>query len=277
MSNLEIHDIVNLDQYPIIDNQSVAYQALVENMAEQYARDSSCLLPNFILPKAVAEMASEASDVSVDSFRSDNLHNSYLEHDNADFPKDHPRRRLERTALNVVGCDQLYPDGGLVTLYKWEPLRRFMSDILGYPSLYRLADPMGAITINVMNEGDNHGWHYDESLFTISVMLQASEEGGEFEYVPGLRSPHHDDYETLGQVLDGTYDNSVKIPITPGALLLFGGHYLLHRVTNVKGAKTRFITTLCFKDKPGITNSPKVRELFYGRQEPIYTHDFVDR
>jgi len=101
MSNLEIHDIVNLDQYPIIDNQSAAYQALVENMAEQYARDSSCLLPNFILPKAVAAMASEASDVSTDAFRSDNLHNSYLEHDNADFPKDHPRRRLERTSLNV--------------------------------------------------------------------------------------------------------------------------------------------------------------------------------
>ncbi|MBL6603393.1 MAG: hypothetical protein ISP46_04590 [Alphaproteobacteria bacterium] len=116
MSNLDIHDIVNLEQYPIIDNQSAAYKELVAKMANQYATESSCLLPNFILPKAVEAMASEASDVSKDSFRCDNLHNSYLEHDNTDFPKDHPRRRLERTALNVVGCDQLYPNGELVTL-----------------------------------------------------------------------------------------------------------------------------------------------------------------
>lgn len=275
MEENRIEDIVNLNKYPILDNKTDQYKSLVSNMAAQYSRDSACLLSDFLLPDAIDAMAREAKDVSKDSFRCDDQHNCYLEKDNAKFPIDHPRRRLERTTLNVVGCDQLYPSGALVTLYKWDPLRQFIADILDYKNLYRLADPMGAMTINVMNEGDNHGWHYDEALFTVSVMLQAPENGGEFEYVPGLRSDTHDDYETLNDVLNDSYKKSVKIPITPGALLLFGGHYLLHRVTNVKGSKTRFITTLCYRDRPGVTNSPEVRELFYGRQEPIYNHNFL--
>ncbi|MBL6783269.1 MAG: 2OG-Fe(II) oxygenase [Alphaproteobacteria bacterium] len=275
MDENRIEDIVNLAKYPILDNQTDAYKQLVARMAAQYSDNSACLLSDFLLPQAVNAMAAEAHDVSKGAFRCDDHHNCYLEKDDPSFAIDHPRRKLERTTLNVVGCDQLYPSGALVTLYKWDPLRRFIADILGYRALYRLADPMGAMTINVMNEGDNHGWHYDEALFTVSVMLQAPENGGEFEYVPGLRSDTHDDYEGLDNVLNGAHTNSVKIPITPGALLLFGGHYLLHRVTNVKGDKTRYITTLCYRDRPGVTNSPKVRELFYGRQEPIYTHDFL--
>jgi hypothetical protein len=173
------------------------------------------------------------------------------------------------TRLDVVGCDQLAHDGALWGLYGWNPLRDFIGAVLGYEDFHRFADPIGAMTINVMNEGDGHGWHYDEAMFTVSVMLQAPEAGGQFEYVRGLRDSGDDNYDRLGGVLAGAATDTTTIPITPGALLLFGGRNLLHRVTGVEGSRTRYITTLCYRDRPGVTNSPDVRELFYGRREPL--------
>ena len=82
------------------------------------------------------------------------------------------------TRLDVVGCDQLAYDGALWGLYGWDPLRDFIGAVLGYEDFHRFADPIGAMTINVMNEGDGHGWHYDEAMFTVSVMLQAPKRVG---------------------------------------------------------------------------------------------------
>jgi hypothetical protein len=48
-------------------------------------------------------------------------------------------------------------------------------------------------------------------------------------------------------------------------MLLFAGYYQLHRVSPVKGETTRYVSTLCYKDRPGVCNSPEVQQLFYGR------------
>jgi len=38
-----------------------------------------------------------------------------------------------------------------------------------------------------------------------------------------------------------------------------------HRVTPIKGDTTRYVGTLCYKDRPNVMNSPEVQKLFYGR------------
>lgn len=265
----EISQLVNLETYPIADPASLARKALVEEIGQIYLRDGVCLMPGFLTTTAVDMMAEEAARASGDAYRCDDTHNVYLEHDDNNLPLYHPRRQLQRTRLDVVGCDQLAREGALWSIYDWDPLCDFIGAVLGYNDFYRFADPIGAMTINVMNEGDAHGWHYDEAMFTVSVMLQAPEAGGQFEYVRGLRDSGDDNYERLGGVLTGAMTDTTTIPITPGALLLFGGRNLLHRVTGVEGARTRYIVTLCYRDRPGVTNSPAVRELFYGRSEPL--------
>ncbi|MDA7792354.1 hypothetical protein N8979_00915 [bacterium] len=271
MTRLPIDHLVNLDAYPIADPDSPECQALVAQMAQRYAEESVCLMPGFLTEKAVKLMAAEATAATPGSFRCDDTHNVYLERDDQSLPEGHPRRRRETTRLNVVGCDQLAHDGGLWSLYGWDPLRDFIGRVLGFDDFHRFADPIGAMAINVMNETDMHGWHFDEALFTVSVMLQAPDGGGKFEFVRGLRNDQHDDYQGLGTVLDGQATDITKILITPGALLLFGGRNLLHRVTGVQGERTRFIATLCYRDRPGVTNSKEVRQLFYGRSEPVVT------
>lgn len=269
MTNLAIEQMVNFDNYPIIDHDSAEYRDLVEKMRQIYAQESVCLLPDFLTPKAVSIMVDEAERAAEAAYRCDDTHNPYLERDDASLPADHPRRRREATRLDVVGRDQLPGNGALSNLYGWDPLRDFIGDVLGFDDFHRFADPIGALTINAMGEGDGHGWHFDEALFTISVMLQAPEGGGHFEFVRGLRGDGHDDYDGLGKVLDGAASKITEIPITPGALLLFGGRNLLHRVSDVKGNNTRYVAILCYRDRPGVTNSPEVRQLFYGRSEPL--------
>jgi len=266
---LPLDRIVDLDAYPIADPESAEARDLIERMAKRYADNGACLLPGFLTPEAVAAMAVEAEAVRPDAFRCDDSHNPYLEPDTADFPPAHPRRRREATKLDVLGCDQLPLESPLMRLHAWEPLAVFLGRVLGYDRLHCFADPVGAVTVNVMDEGDCHGWHFDEAQFTISVMLQAPEGGGYFEYVPGLRGDDFDDYDALDRVLGGDRSNVTTIPITPGALLLFGGRNLLHRVTTVDGARTRHVAVLCYRDRPGMANSAEVRKLFYGRTEPL--------
>ena len=73
-------------------------------------------------------------------------------------------------------------------LYQSNKIRDFLGDVLGFDAFYRLADPIGAMTVNVMSSGHSHGWHFDEALFTVSVMLQSAQSGGEFEYLHGVKN-----------------------------------------------------------------------------------------
>jgi hypothetical protein len=116
-----------------------------------------------------------------------------------------------------------------------------------------------------MGKGQNHGWHYDESQVTITLMIQEPESGGIFECVPDLRNEDNDKYSKLGSILGGAEDGILSLPVEPGDILIFAGFYSLHRVTPVTGNKTRYVATLCYKDRPGVMNSSEVQQIFYGR------------
>ena len=112
--------------------------------------------------------------------------------------------------------------------------------------------------------GGEHGWHFDESEFTVTLMLQAPESGGTFEYVPQIRGAA-DEKEIVASVLDGDRNRVVEMPFTPGTLLIFGGNQTIHRVTRVRGKRPRLVPVLCFSEQQDQKNSATVRKLFWGR------------
>jgi hypothetical protein len=152
-------------------------------------------------------------------------------------------------------------------LYQWDPLKEFIGHVLGKESFHRFADPFGACSVNVFVNGGQHGWHFDESEFTVTLLLQAPETGGEFEYVPMIRGVENEK-EIVRNILDGGRENVVKLPFTPGTLLIFGGRQTLHRVTRIRGEKPRLVPVLCYSETPGMENSESVRKLFWGRANP---------
>ena len=64
----------------------------------------------------------------------------------------------------------------------------FLAAALGKPTLYRYADPLGALNVAVMTDGDQLWWHFDQTDFVVSIALRDADEGGDFEYVPLIRS-----------------------------------------------------------------------------------------
>ena len=270
-----LESLINTTKYPIIDRQLGDYAKLVKVKKEEFADTGVCLFSDFLLPTSTEIMCREAEGVADQSHECHETHNCFLGKVDKQTDADEIHNIAQITSLGVIGFDQLAEHGPLVMLYQNDKVREFLGDILGFKQLYRLADPIGAMTVNVMNCGHSHGWHFDEALFTVSVMLQSASDGGEFEYLQGVTNEQRTDLGKLQDVLRGDKNDVRTVPIVPGSLLLFCGKHMLHRVTEVSGDITRFVTTLCYRDKPGITNSPEVRQMFYGRKDPIFRHKIL--
>ena len=262
--------MVNLERCPIAGPDSPGRGAFVRECRNRYLEDGLCMLPEFLRPEALDILTEGANGCIGDAWFCDGSHNVYLAQndfghgDPGEPPVGDVTARRERTFVGSVPYDRIGEDSSLRRLYLWDPLKDFVSAVLGKPRLHRFADPLGACSVNVFVDGGEHGWHFDESEFTVTLMLQAPQSGGAFQYVPGIRGCAREK-AIIAAVLDGDRDHVRELPFTPGALLIFGGGQTLHRVTRVGGARPRLVPVLAYAERPGLKNSDAVRKLFWGR------------
>jgi len=258
--------MIDLERYPIVDLATEQGARFAEKCRQQYIDTGLCMLPGFILPAALETLAAEAGAISDQAYFCKNTHNAYLTDDDAELPEDDVARIQEQTYVGSVPYDCIGEGAALRRLYRWDPLKDFIGHVLGKQEFHRFADPLGALSINVFVDGGEHGWHFDESEFTVTLMLQPPEQGGEFEYVPQIRGLDNEK-ELVAGILAGGREGVVRLPFTAGTLLIFGGRQTIHRVTRVKGERPRLVPVLCYSEKPGMTNSESVRKLFWGRAD----------
>ena len=264
-------DLVNLARYPIVDLQCAEGLAFADQCKKQYEETGLCMLPEFILENALNRLAAEASEASPDAYFCQSSHNAYLTEDTTDFAEGSVEKRQEQTFVGSVPYDYIPEEAWLKKLYQWDPLMNFIGHVLGKKTFYRFADPFGACSINVFVDGGEHGWHFDESEFTVTLMLQPPDAGGAFEYVPKIRGLDNEK-DIVNGVLNGEREGVVELPFTPGTLLIFGGQQTIHRVTKVSGNRPRLVPVLCYSEKPEQLNSASVRQLFWGRPGPDVGH-----
>lgn len=256
--------MIDLSRYPISNLSDAASVTFADQCRQQYEQTGLCMLPDFIVPDALALLSAEAESFSDRAYFCKSTHNAYLNDGDSSADKSDAANRQEQTFVGSVAYDHI-PDRSLLKqLYQWDPLKDFIGHVLGKASFYRFADPFGACSINVFVEGGEHGWHFDESEYTVTLMLQAPDVGGAFEYVPQIRG-RTDEKEIVGRILDGDRTGVVDLPFTAGTLLIFGGNQTLHRVTRVSGSRARLVPVLCYAEEPDLVNSESVRELFWGR------------
>lgn len=256
---------VNLGRYPIDDLASPAAREVVETSRAKIAGNGVCLLQQFLTPQATEAMVAEARGLAGKAYFCHNTHTAYLKAVDESFPADHPCRRLLRTDVGSVAYDYIPQDSALRSLYEWDALTNFIAAVLHKPTLYRHADALGALSINVFTPGDEHAWHFDEAEFTVTMMLQTAEEGGAFEYVANIRSDTDPHYDKVASVLDGDHKDVHSLPFNPGDLFIFAGRHTLHRLAPVAGRRPRLVPVLCYAERPDVVNSDRVRELFWGR------------
>lgn len=258
----DVSEIIDLERYPIDGIRDGPGQVLAGQCRETYRETGMCLLEGFVRGSALEKLVAEVEGCLEHAFFCDGSHNAYL----TDSPSrtDVPHLRQERTFVGSVPYDRLPRHGRLNALYLWDPLKDFIGFVLGKPEFHRFADPLGACSVNVFVEGGVHGWHFDESEYTVTLMLQAPESGGGFECVPLVRETESE-HRTVSAVLDGDREHVVTLPFPPGALLIFGGRQSLHRVTPIVGKRPRLVPVLCYAEQSGMKNSESVRRLFWGR------------
>ena len=264
---MNMTDLIDLGKYPVNKIESAAGLGFANQCRQRYIETGLCLLPGFVTNHALKILSGESDNYLSDAFFCDNTHNAYLTDNSNPTEKDAVSQRQEKTFVGSVPYDKISRESALSRLYQWDPLRDFIGYVLGKKTFHRFADPFGACSVNVFVDGGVHGWHFDESEYTVTLMLQAPEKGGEFEYVPLIRGLENEK-EIVGQVLDGNRDQVVTLPFTPGTLLIFGGRQTLHRVTRVDGSRPRLVPVLCYAESPDMENSESVRKLFWGRANP---------
>ena len=58
-------------------------------------------------------------------------------------------------------------DAAIRRLYESDDLTAFIAAVLGKRVLYRSADPLDALEIAIFGDGDELGWHFDNSEFSV--------------------------------------------------------------------------------------------------------------
>lgn len=255
-------DVVDLDRYPILDLDG----PLVRAQQDALASTGVCILPGFLRPAAVEKLMAESDDLAPLAYLSDVAGSPYLEVPADSWPAEHPRRAVVHTRLRAVAYDQ-FPEGSILRdLYEDDALMDFIGAVLGHSRLYRYADPLGALNLAVMEEGDELGWHYDQTDFVVSLAIQPSQGGGEFVSARRIRQPDDEHYDEVGRILAGEMHESIEtVPMTPGTLMLFEGRWSLHRVTPVVGDVPRYVGLLAYDTKPGTVSSELLKRIRYGR------------
>jgi len=160
----------------------------------------------------------------------------------------------------------LIPKGSLIRrLYEWDGLLLFLERALGHGTLYRYADPLGGLNIAVMEAGEALLWHFDQTDFVVSLLLQKCRAGGVFEYVPYIRSAEEPRYDRVQALLGGSREGVIEVDMEPGTLALFEGRNSIHRVSPIEGDRERLIALFGYDTKPGTMSSDRLKERRYGR------------
>jgi hypothetical protein len=258
--------LVDLERYPLFVLDSARGREVVRAGREERAQRGMALLPGFLRADAIEGLRAECELLAKLGHFSEVRGTPYIEVPPADLPEDHPRRTLQRTALTAVAYDLFPADSALRALYESHVLMDFVRVLLERERLYRYADPFGALNLASMSDGDELHWHYDQTDFVVSIAIQSSLAGGDFECVPLVRKDGDESYDLVREVLRGNGGDAVAtIPMTPGTLMVFEGRRSLHRVSPIRGPRPRWVALLAYDTKPGTDSSPLLKRVRYGR------------
>jgi hypothetical protein len=260
-----MENLIDLERYPLDDLAGDAARALIAACRSDLADRGSISLEGFLRPAALAACVGEVTPLmATASFHHRQTHNVYFTKEAPDLPAGHEALASLKTSNHTLTCDQL--DGSVIRrVYEWDPLRAFLAEVLEKKALYHMADPLARLNVMGYGAGEGIGWHFDRARSTVTLLLQAPEAGGIFEYRRDLRAEGDPNYDGVARLLAGDDGEVRTLPLQPGTLNVFAGHDAAHRVTPIEGARQRLIAILSFMDQPGVMFTPEDRVQFYGR------------
>ncbi|KSV75568.1 hypothetical protein N185_17155 [Sinorhizobium sp. GW3] len=260
-----MHDILDLQQYPLDRPGSKEWLHLVQVSKAALAADGMFSLEGLLRPAAVRLAIAEIQPVMRDrSHTQRRLHNIYFMPEIRGLPADHPALGKAETTSHTICADQI-AGSTVLAIYEYEPLLPFLAATMGKAGLYVMADPLARANVMSYRNGEALNWHFDRSEFTTTLLLQAPEDGGDFEYRTNLRSDDDPNYEGVANLLQGRDSEVRTIRLNAGTLNVFRGKNTAHRVTAVRGNRERIVAVFSYFERPGVQFTNEERTGFYGR------------
>ena len=241
-----MNSIVNSADYPIHDLDGEVMVYLVARTRSELASVGACHFPRFLNSSGLFACLKEAVVLESQAHPSNNQYTPYYCEPNNSYPKGHPRNSTVRFAVRYVSRKLIPEDSPLRTLFEDENLLAFLRALLPEEPLYRYSDARGSLNYTVMAENDQLGWHFDACELVASILLRSADDGGDFEYIPGVRSAEDENFAAVESVLSGQDKQRVSVNFQPGDMVLFRGRHSLHRVTPIRGKRTRLMALMSY-------------------------------
>lgn len=262
-----MQDCLDLARYPLDRPDAAAYQALVRRCRADLEREGMFNLENLVVPTAIHAAAAELASLAANgSYTHARTHNVYFLDRVAGLKESHPALTKFWTTNHTI-CDDQLSGTFIHHLYEWQPLADFIAAVLHLPRLYHMSDPLARANVMEYRPGEALNWHFDRARFTTTLLIQAAEAGGEFQYVSNLRADDAPNFDEVGRVLAGETHRVQVNPLTAGTLNVFAGKNSLHRVSTVDGSRSRLVAVFSYYDRPGVVFTDQERLGFYGRCE----------
>ncbi|MDP6967565.1 MAG: 2OG-Fe(II) oxygenase [Gammaproteobacteria bacterium] len=257
---MQLADILDLQTHPINDLQ---YQ---HQCRQNLRRDGALIMSGLLRPQALAAIRAEGLQHQHLAYYTQDQHNVYLLPQDLGLPAQHPRNRLVDSSKGCITDDQIPADSPLRIIYNSQDFKAFLAAVLEEPALYPYADPLSSINTHYASAGQELGWHFDNSSFAITLLIEKPTSGGEFEYIRDLRDADAGEmnYQGVADLLAGKTPVSV-LPTRAGDLAFFRGRNSIHRVTPTAGDITRMLVVLAYNSAPDISLCESARMTFYGR------------
>ncbi|WP_308014993.1 HalD/BesD family halogenase [Nocardia coffeae] len=261
--------IIDTVRYPLREPRSAAWDEVVGTARADLGADGCCVLRGFIRPELLEALRTEGVALAPQAYYRVERVNAYNIPLDADLPADHPGRIVLERGNAFVARDLIPPEALIQILYSSPLFRRFLADCFELPALHEFADPLAGLCLNVVSPGMSHPWHFDTNEFTVSMLTQLPDEGGTFEYCPGIRSPEAENLDDVRSVLTGAGDELVRrLELRPGDLQLFQGRFSLHRVSPVAGDRQRHTAIFAYNERPGVIGTAERTRQLFGRVLP---------
>ena len=256
----KLASILNTKSHPIDDQE---YRSKCKSMLDQ---DGVLVLKNFLLSDSIRSILEEAIQQERLAYYCVNEHNVYLEPFDDNYHKSHPRNKTVISSKGCITDDQVPKGSALRALYDSEDFKEFLCSVLNEESLYKYDDNLSSINIHYAKTGQELGWHFDNSSFAITLLIQKPEAGGEFEYVRDFRNSKNNDnnYDQVLDLINGQCKPK-KLAMENGSLVLFRGKDAIHRVTPTVGDRTRILSVLAYNSEPNVKLSETARMTFFGK------------
>jgi len=227
-------------------------------------KEGILVFDSFINHTGLIKLKKEAAELKPNSYKSSSEYNVYVSDYDDKFSPESPRNRIMSTTKKCIPNDLISEDSILQRLYDSRFLKDFFCELLDKENLYPYEDSLSSININYYDKGDALGWHFDNSDFTITLLVKNCTKGGVYEFFNNMRyKDGKEDYDFVEKILDNEV-SGIKVDSLEGDLMIFKGNKSIHQVTAVEEGE-RILVTFNYNEKMGVSLSEKSRKTFFGR------------